>query len=625
MKFDILHTFISPVTGRVLCPKDYVLVGDKFGVATPSAALIDLKLDLNNLRQHYNILRDASFVIGFPNSELENAQVLEDLDDGFMFNHEGIVEIKTTIDATSLTLTNKYVFVGDENNKAAMVPRVSLDNLPSFFTTNPLSLGGAYNLYTGSANPLKLGEPTTTLAIQRCNLPDLAVGKFWLGKAVTITEDPLNFGSNRPVEVDRLPIENMSDLLKGHFYLGDGNNRPQVTGLLYKNLVIGTQDNELGFRETIYHENLPALTKGRFWLGDGDNRPQDTGLLFKNLIIGTQDNELGFRETIYIDNLPELSKGRFWMGDGSNRPQDTGLLYKNIIIGNQDNELSFRETFYIENMPSLTKGLFWIGDGSNRPQETGLLYKNLIIGTQDNELGFRSTIYFENLPDVPKGHFITGDGDNRPQITGLLYKNLIIGTQDDELGYREKIYPENQVDLTFKKIRRGDGNNRPVESDDLTIAENKITQIEQTITEIQGQITEIQAEIAAIQAELVVIEGEITVIQGQITAIEAALAIIQGQIVTIFSAIAGLQLRLDNLRMEGFIESDPAVNNIFTTRRGPTCLLKNIPAGGDVDFGDYRIFNLATFSASTWTEMEQKAQDGINFLFLWQLFGGGVR
>lgn len=625
MKFDILHTFISPVTGRVLCPKDYVLLGDKFGVATPSPILIDLRLDLNNLRQHYNILKDASFVIGFPNTELENAQVLENLDDGFMFNHEGIVEIKTTIDASSLTLTNKHVFVGDENNKAAIVQRVGLDNLPSFFTTNPLSLGGAYNLYTGSANPLKLGEPTTTLAIQRCNLPDLTVGKFWIGKAVSITDDPLNFGSNRPVEVDKLPVDNMSDLTKGHFWIGDGNNRPQDTGLNYKNLIIGTQDNELGFRATIYHENLPDLTKGRFWMGDGDNRPQDTGLQYKNIIIGNQDNELSFRETFYIENMPDLTKGWFWMGDGNNRPQQTGLLYKNLIIGTQDNELGFRETIYFDNLPDVLKGHFITGDGNNRPQITGLQYKNLIIGTQDNELGYREKIYIDNMFDIPKGHFIMGDGDNRPQLTGLLYKNLIIGTQDDELGFREKIYPENQVDLTFKRIRRGDANNRPVESDDLTIAENKITQIEQTITEIQGQITEIQTEIAAIQAELVVIEGEITVIQGQITAIEAALAIIQGQIVTIFSAITGLQSRLDNLRMEGFIESDPAVNNIFQTRRGPTCLLKNIPAGGDVDFGDYRIFNLATFSANTWTEMENKAQDGINFLFLWQLFGGGVR
>ena len=51
MKFDILHNFISPVTGRVLADYNYVLVGNKQGIAIPSPILIDLRLDLMNLRK----------------------------------------------------------------------------------------------------------------------------------------------------------------------------------------------------------------------------------------------------------------------------------------------------------------------------------------------------------------------------------------------------------------------------------------------------------------------------------------------------------------------------------------------------------------------------------------------
>ena len=42
IKFDILHNFISPVTGRILADYNYVLVGHRQGIATPSPALIDL-------------------------------------------------------------------------------------------------------------------------------------------------------------------------------------------------------------------------------------------------------------------------------------------------------------------------------------------------------------------------------------------------------------------------------------------------------------------------------------------------------------------------------------------------------------------------------------------------------
>lgn len=46
---------------------------------------------------------------------------------------------------------------------------------------------------------------------------------------------------------------------------------------------------------------------------------------------------------------------------------------------------------------------------------------------------------------------------------------------------------------------------------------------------------------------------------------------------------------------------------------------------GDVDMNQHSIINLETLEASTWEELESKAQHGINFLFLWKLFGGEVR
>lgn len=39
LKYDVLHNFISPVTGRILCTEDHVLVGDVNGIAIPNMTL----------------------------------------------------------------------------------------------------------------------------------------------------------------------------------------------------------------------------------------------------------------------------------------------------------------------------------------------------------------------------------------------------------------------------------------------------------------------------------------------------------------------------------------------------------------------------------------------------------
>ncbi len=62
MKLDVLYNFISPVTGRVLSDPDYVLVGNRNGVAIPSPALIDMRLDMIDFRHDLDDLSASSFV-----------------------------------------------------------------------------------------------------------------------------------------------------------------------------------------------------------------------------------------------------------------------------------------------------------------------------------------------------------------------------------------------------------------------------------------------------------------------------------------------------------------------------------------------------------------------------------
>lgn len=99
MKFDILHNFISPVTGRVLADPDYVLVGDRLGIATPSPMLIDIRLELNNLRQ-----------------TIKDMQLPE--------------------------LEYKQIWTGNNDNKAIATTKLDIDNLPDL-STNKVWQGDA--------------------------------------------------------------------------------------------------------------------------------------------------------------------------------------------------------------------------------------------------------------------------------------------------------------------------------------------------------------------------------------------------------------------------------------------------------------------------------------------------
>jgi hypothetical protein len=114
MKFDVLHNFISPVTGRILATTNYVLVGNTTGIAIPSPDLIDLKLDLINLRVDFDVASSASYIIGFPNSRLTGAQVLNSLSDGFIFNTAGLISTNALIPITSLPdLSSGKVWIGN--------------------------------------------------------------------------------------------------------------------------------------------------------------------------------------------------------------------------------------------------------------------------------------------------------------------------------------------------------------------------------------------------------------------------------------------------------------------------------------------------------------------------------
>lgn len=273
LDFDVLHNFISPVTGRVLATTNYVLVGDALGIATPSPILIDIRLDLNALKKRYNTLVTADFIVGHANYEIPDAQVLFDLADGFMFNTAGIVSTLGTIPITALPdLLKDNIWIGNASNRPTEQQRVALLNLPSFLSADIPSNKGLYNLYTGKVLSLTgssdAAVPTTTMRIDMSNTPNVSEGKMLIG--VRNATPPV-------ITIDgTAPYVHITGSLNWDAMNGVLNE----IGLDPGEIFIGSDDplkvGQIVTTTTIPITVLTDLTFHRIWRGDVTNRPVES-------------------------------------------------------------------------------------------------------------------------------------------------------------------------------------------------------------------------------------------------------------------------------------------------------------------------------------------------------------
>ncbi|HSY76900.1 MAG TPA: hypothetical protein VK890_08590, partial [Bacteroidia bacterium] len=176
------------------------------------------------------------------------------------------------------TLPEDNIWIGDENDRPQPNPQIGLNNLPYFLTVNPLKNFGIYNLYTGQllglTNPLQVGQATTTLRVDMSNMPNLSVGKMWIGVAnttpptITIDSIPPYIHVNGSLNWDPLGL------------IQDSHAVPTEVGLGPKYLFIGSTDpatlNQINSTVALYIENLPPLTFNSIWRGDATGRPVES-------------------------------------------------------------------------------------------------------------------------------------------------------------------------------------------------------------------------------------------------------------------------------------------------------------------------------------------------------------
>lgn len=303
---DVLYNFISPITGRLPLINDYILIGGNDNFSIPSPKLIDIQLDIIDIRHDYDNLAASNFIIGFPNNNLPGAQVLSDLDNGFMFNTNGVVSTKSGIPLPSLEY--EKIWIGDENNNPVANSTILQINLPDLAQDN---------LWIGDSD----NRPTPSKTITIDNLPNLGTASINVPNPLDPTNPIVISGgkiwhgtdSNRPEESTALLVVEGDIALinfrffSANFILGKGNTVLQT-------LMPGSQF-------------LSNLTAGS-WM---QTSQAGTGAIVaatieqNQLLMGGVNNIPESRQTIDIANLPSLTNGRVWQGDEANRPIEIQL------------------------------------------------------------------------------------------------------------------------------------------------------------------------------------------------------------------------------------------------------------------------------------------------------------
>ena len=225
--------------------------------------------------------KDATYILQQPNSDLPNAQALNQLNNGLMKNKDGIIQIAVPgEDYLSTALPSGQLFIGNSSNIATAQQIITIDNLPNLGTTS-----------INVPNPL---DPTNPIVISG--------GKIWHGT-----------DSNRPEESNALLVVEGDIALinfrffSANFILGKGNTVLQT-------LMPGSQ----------FLSNLPSGS----WMqtsGAGTGAIVAATILENQLLMGGLNNVPEARQTINIANLPSLTDGRVWQGDATNRPVEVQL------------------------------------------------------------------------------------------------------------------------------------------------------------------------------------------------------------------------------------------------------------------------------------------------------------
>ncbi|MDW0271172.1 MAG: hypothetical protein QN834_07170 [Nitrososphaeraceae archaeon] len=481
--------FMSPVTGRIILPmfpdlyQNYVWIGDRNDRPLPSPIIIDLRLEIIDLRRR---LSETRFILQAASQDFDSSQALNELIPGILRHTDGIVSIAIPwVDYVPPILPEKNIWIGNADDEPEPYPRIFLENLPSMLSVDPTLLLGAYNLYRGSPNPLTLGIPEIVKTLHITNMADLEEGYLWLG---TNSTDPLNFGTDRPVPIIILPLANMANLPDGKVWVGDSGDRPVPSDILTE---LQDQIDDINDEITTINENITEINTE---LGD-INLNIDS--IFDSLLeINVELGDIN----IDIESLFDLVS-------------DITVDFGDIIIRLDalDGIVADLQTQIDTNVAS---GLDHLADlqlqidtaiASGLDAEAGI---NLRLDALELAVTTINSTITTILSDISS--IFSSLSTIASQITTILSDITVINTTLTSL--------QTQIDTI----------------------NTTITSIQSDITTIYSDISTINSSITSILSSISTINSTLTSLQSQINTINSTITTIQGNITTLFSDITNI-------------------------------------------------------------------------------------
>jgi len=458
--YNFLPHFMSPVTGRILSIPDYVLIGGDDTVARPDPIIIDLSLDLINMRTDINKMLQASVILNFPSSEFQVGQVLSELDNGFLYNTGGVLSSHEIV-LEDFDLTYKYLVIGNSDNKVSEVRRINYDNIA--ISQKKLLTGDS----SGNAQEVQLIDIDNLPSLQALEIEGIGAYQVWVGT-----------NSGRPEPSYGISIELAALTAKleiGAFIMRNGlivsYPNAQFLTNLSDGIVKKVSGGALANAEINVDYLSPDLPDGELFIGKSGKatatKQIDKSNMFDidsdHLIIGGPSKEVVLTKTIKTTNIA-LSKNYLIRGNADG-------------VGEQVIRLDFQQA------PALKNGYIYLGSGSEGTVvESDILTKAKFVIMNDTK------------PDDLPASVIIGQLENNllakegeAIINAKLSKGyLFVGGDGDKVTQSKNISMDALPDLTKGKIFLGNDSNRPVESSAL---DNKFLVFDATPTNLPNAVS----------------------------------------------------------------------------------------------------------------------------------------
>lgn len=364
------------------------------------------------------------------------------------------------------------------------------------------------------------------------------------------------------------------------------------------------------------------LTHNKFWMGDVNNLPieMDTipiGILpplpEDNIWIGDSTDTAAPHPTIFINNLPGLTSTRIWRGNVFGRPVESDAL--TAAEGNISSLLT-----NLANLASIVSALSNTVNALSSAVDAiesgiaGIGGFAAIILLQGQVLGLIGAVasHGSRLDNIDNTISILVG-----QIGSLSGRLDVVESRLDNLRLNN-IPADNDVSIYgFRLINVGD----PLDPQDAV----NLRTLEEAIDEIPGSlIITLGGAVTGSGPSNTTINTTFHLTLNQIAATNptsGSVALNDNRIIGLGDPLLeqdGVNLRtledsIANLdiSLSGFVIGGPAVDGDLETFRGPTCLLTNIPAGGDVSMDGFRIENLHQSPEGNF--------DAISAQFIWDL------